>query len=284
MPTDDTRPEDTVVDDTGADDTVQDYLATLTGRCRNLLGADLVGVYAGGSLALHGFRPGRSDIDVAVVSTDALTDPQKHALVERLRQESLPCPARGLELVAYRAAVAAAGDPAPGFEVELNTGPRMAFRATADPARRPPADGLFWYAIDRSILAAHGRALSGPPAAAVFGSPPEPVLVQLLIESLRWYLASDTPVTDDAVLNACRALHRVRSGRWLAKPAAGRAILADPGPPDPATIERAPIEHALRAREGGPMPDQAAARRLQLAVLDVLRRWPRVDGQPAATG
>ncbi len=260
-------------DDTGADDAVRDYLATLTGRGRTLLGADLVGVYAGGSLALHGFRPGRSDIDVAVVSTDALTDPQKHALVERLRQESLPCPARGLELVAYRAAVAAAGDPAPGFEVELNTGPRMAFRATTDPARRPPADGLFWYAIDRSILAAHGRALTGPPAAAVFGSPPEPALVQLLIESLRWHLASDTPVTDDAVLNACRAAPGPRG------PLAGETGRRARDPRRPRSARTRPRSNGPRsnthcAREGGPMPDQAAARRFQSTVLDILNRWP----------
>ena len=61
-------------------------------------------------------------------------------------------PARGLELVVYTRATAGAGRPEPGFEVELNTGPAMTFRATYDPADRPVADGRFWYALDRSIL------------------------------------------------------------------------------------------------------------------------------------
>ncbi len=259
MPTEDTRPDDSVVDDAqpddaGADDAVQDYLATLTGRCRTLLGAGLVGVYAGGSLALHGFRPGRSDIDVAVVSADALTDPQKQALVERLRQESLPCPARGLELVAYRAAVAAAGGPAPGLRG------RAEHRPPGWPSAPPPTrpgdrrpDELFWYAIDRSILAAPRPRAQRAAGRCGLGSPPGRSARQLLIESLRWHLASDTPVADDAVLNACRALHRVRSGRWLAKPAAGRAIPGRPRPAGPATLERACSRRRTRTarREGG---------------------------------
>ena len=41
------------------DPAVEDYLTELARRCVDLLGPDLVGVYAGGSLALDGYRPAR---------------------------------------------------------------------------------------------------------------------------------------------------------------------------------------------------------------------------------
>ena len=240
---------------------VRGFLAALTARCADLLRSDLLGVYAGGSLALGGYTPGRSDIDVAVVCRRPLDAAGRTAIVRDLRHENLRCPARGLELVVYRAEVAAAGGPEPGFEVELNTGERMAYRATFDPADRPSADGLFWYAIDRSILAEHGRALVGPPAAQVFASPPDDVLAALLVCSLDWHLASPVPPADDAVLGACRALHRSRAGRWLSKSAAGQAILADPG-----DLDRDVIEQALRARAGGPPLDPDRAHRFLVVV------------------
>jgi hypothetical protein len=243
---------------------VRAYLAELARRCAAEFGDDLVGVYVGGSLALDGYRPGRSDIDSAVVCRDVLSESAKRTLVDRLRHEALPCPARGVELVVYRAEVAAAGGAEPGFEVELNTGARMGFRATFDPADRPEADGSFWYAIDRSILAGNGRALVGPPAARVFGSPPDDVLVGLLVRSLDWHLASPVPLADDAVLNACRALHRSRTGVWPSKAAAGRAVLADAG------ADRELIGQAMAAREGGPPPDPGRVRRFLTDVRDAL--------------
>ncbi len=158
-------------------------------------------------------------------------------MFDALRHESLPCPARGLELVVYRAAVADAGRPDPGFEVELNTGPRMPFRATWSGADRQLADGTFWYAIDRSILAENGLALLGPPAGTLFRSVPDEDLIALLIASLRWHLgpvddpvpdaeAESAPWTDDAVLNACRAWRRMQSGHWTSKQVAGREVLS----------------------------------------------------------
>lgn len=244
---------------------VDDYLTELAQVCRDLLGDELVGVYAGGSVALDGYRPGRSDVDVAVVVKDRLGDSTKRALVQGLRHENLPCPARGLELVVYRADVAASGRSEPGFEVELNTGARMDFRATLDPAERPTQDGQFWYAIDRGILADHGRAVVGPPAATVFTSPPEWDLANLIVESLRWHLDSPAAASDDAVLNACRALQRVRVGRWLAKPVAGAAVRSGPGSLDPTVIRE-----AFRTRDGGRSPDAASVRRFQQDVLRLI--------------
>lgn len=262
---------------------VGEYLATLTERTISILGADdLVGVYAAGSLALDAYEHGRSDIDIAIVCARTLSLPSKMAMVEALRHDALPCPARGLELVVYRAEVAGAGRTDPGFEVELNTGARMSFRVTWAAADRPMADGTFWYAIDRSILAERGLALLGPLAGTMFRSVPEDELLLLLITSLRWHLGSadesetaeskTASWTDDAVLNACRAWRRVRSGHWSSKQEAGRQVLSLN---DDDELDRAVVEQALAARDGAALPSVPDARAFQRAVLIGLERFVR---------
>ncbi|QLQ36057.1 nucleotidyltransferase domain-containing protein [Micromonospora robiginosa] len=248
-------------------DDVPGYLADLLRRARDVLGDELAGAYAAGSLGLGAYQPGRSDVDVALLVAAPPTVAAKRTLVDRLRHESLPCPARGLELVVYRRDVAASGTPEPGFELELNTGATMPFRATYDPVDRPAADGRFWYALDRSILRQSGLTLLGPPAADAFADPDPATLRSLLVDALRWWLALPTPPGDapapgaeDAVLGACRALVRCRDGVWLGKVDAGRRVAADD--PDAALIHR-----AVAARAGGPPPSGPAARAFQRRVL-----------------
>src|SRR5215212_909281 len=226
-----------------------------------------MGAYAAGSLALDAYQPGRSDIDVALVCTRALRLTAKWELVARLRHEALPCPARGLELVVYRQEVTRSGTAEPGFEMELNTGPRMDFRATYDPRDRPAADGRFWYGLDRSLLHQSGLALLGPPAADAFADLSEVDLRRLLVDALTWWLARPTPVGDgpapgseDAVLGACRSLLRHREGIWLAKTVAGRRLVTA-GDPAADLITR-----AVAARYGGPSPSGPEARAFQRRV------------------
>ncbi|MCM0674304.1 nucleotidyltransferase domain-containing protein [Micromonospora phytophila] len=250
------------------DSAVRRYLADLVGTARDVLGDDLVGAYAAGSVGLDAYQPGRSDVDVALVSADALDPARKRELVARLRHEALPCPARGLELVVYRREVARAGSPEPGFEVELNTGPRMPFRVTWAAGDRPAEDGLFWYGLDRSILHQCGHTLLGPPAAETFADLAPADLRRLLVDALRWWLALPTPPGDgpapgaeDAVLGACRSLVKVRHGVWLSKTAAGRRLVEDGWPADL-------VERSIAARDGGPPPNGREARAFQRQVLD----------------
>ncbi|MFI9644437.1 nucleotidyltransferase domain-containing protein [Micromonospora sp. NPDC051925] len=250
------------------DPVVRRYLADLVTTVRDVLGPDLVGVYAGGSVALDAYQPGRSDVDVALVCRDTLTQRTRQELVARLRHEALPCPARGLELVAYSRAVVGSGTPDPGFEVELNTGPRMPFRATLAPTARPAADGHFWYGLDRSILHQRGHPLSGPSAGEIFAELSPGDLRDLLVAALGWWLARPAPPGDgpapgaeDAVLGACRALVRIRDGDWLSKVAAGRRVIALGQ--DPELVQR-----CVSARSGGPAPGVAEARAFQQRVLD----------------
>jgi hypothetical protein len=246
--------------------TVEKYLQTFVHETRAVLGDHLVGVYAGGSLALDDFVVGRSDIDLAVVTRSQLEEPMKRAVAARLGHASLACPARGLELVVYRQEVAASGTPEPGFELELNSGSRMDARVTLSPRDRPAADGHFWYGLDRSILATYGLALWGPPAGEVFAGPRPDDVRDLLVASVQWWMtqSADAGSPEEAVLGACRALLWARAGRWVAKGKAGR-MLASQRDPHTQLVRR-----ALAARGGGPPPDRMEAQGFQLRVLEEL--------------
>ena len=50
-----------------------------------MLGEEVAGVYAAGSVAVDAFQPGRSDINVAVVCRSGLPALSKDQLVQRLR-------------------------------------------------------------------------------------------------------------------------------------------------------------------------------------------------------
>ena len=263
---------------------VERYLVALVGEARAVLGEELVGAYAAGSVALNAFQPGRSDIDIALVCRSGLLALSKDQLVQRLRHDVLACPARGLELVVYRQEVAMSGTAEPGFEVELNTGASMDFRVTMRPEDRPVEDGLFWYGIDRSILHQSGLALLGPPAAETFADLVPADLRLLLVDSLYWWMALTTPSDDrpappaeDAVLGACRALVWHRSQRWLPKIDAGMRLIEYGY--QPADL----IEASISARSGGPSPRGDRPRAFQQQVLDEISGQPNISIAPGAT-
>jgi hypothetical protein len=234
------------------------YLRGLADRLAQVLGPRLVGVYVGGSVALDAYRHGRSDIDVAAVTDGEVSRAEKDEIVAALRHESFPCPARGLELVVYRLDIARSGTTEPGFELNLNTGERMPFRVDAEP---DPVEA-HWFALDRSILAAHGLAIVGPPADTVFGPIARASLLPVLSAALEWH-TQGMGRADDAVLNAARALRFVLDSVWSSKPEAGQWALST-------VADCALVLRALESRDGrGPdvSPEEAAA-----FVADVKRQ------------
>src|SRR3954462_15918028 len=232
------------------------YLAELARRLRDVLGDDLMGVYAGGSYALGAYEHGRSDVDVTAVARGPRPPAVKRGIVERVRHESLPCPARGLELVVYPLETARGGGGEPGFELNLNTGARMPFRVDEAPG---DIEG-FWFAIDRAILREHGIALLGPPPDGVFAPIPRTTVLRLLGESVRWHRGeAGQPTASDAVLNTARALRFASDGTWAPKRAAGRWAAAEPvvrAALDDEPLDRAAVERFL---------DEAVARLDQAA-------------------
>jgi predicted nucleotidyltransferase len=214
-------------------DKVAEYEQALSARLDVLLGQDLVGVYAGGSLALGGYTPGRSDVDIAAVSRGPLARARKDEIVATLRHEALPCPARGLELVFYAESVVRVATDEAGYELDLNTGERMPFHVSFDPSE----PSRHWYVLDRAILSEHGKRLAGPPAHELFARIPRPMILPILVESIRWHETPGAARDDDAVLNACRAWRYAVENTWSGKPEAG--AWAAKQLDDPAVVEAA---------------------------------------------
>ncbi|MEK8105687.1 nucleotidyltransferase domain-containing protein [Micromonospora sp. M12] len=235
------------------DSDLQRYLDDLVTLAREVLGTDLVGAYAAGSVGLGAYQAGRSDVDVALVSAGPLTEATKRALVARLRHEALPCPARGLELVAYTGRWPS---PAPGARLRGRAEHRIRHAVPVHPRPHRAARRR------RPILVRAGSQHPAPERTAAartaggetFADLAPADLRHLLVEALSWWLALPTPPddqpatgTEDAVLGACRALVRHRDGVWLAKVAAGQRLL-DTG--DRTEV----IGRAVAARHGGPPP------------------------------
>jgi hypothetical protein len=117
----------------------------------------------------------------------------------------------------------------------------MPFHVSFDPSEAP----RHWYVIDRAILSEHGKRLAGPPAHELFARLSRPMILPILVESVRWHEAPGAARDDDAVLNACRAWRYAAESTWSGKPEAG--AWASTQLDDPALVEAA---LAARTRDG----------------------------------
>ncbi|MEV4757268.1 aminoglycoside adenylyltransferase domain-containing protein [Micromonospora sp. NPDC049559] len=192
------------------------YLDSLLHRLHGAFGDELVAVYPTGSLALDGYVPGRSDIDLICVTIRPPSEPVLRDLAARLDHRVLPCPAAGLEFVLYGEPVVRAGTVAAGYALNLNTGRELTPKVSTDPYDGPG----FWYAIDRSVAYQCDVALFGPRPRELMRPAPFESLLPVVIESVEEHLKGLATHGDNAVLNGCRALCFATGRSWRAKPAA----------------------------------------------------------------
>jgi predicted nucleotidyltransferase len=176
------------------------YLDELVTRLSSA--ADLHAVYLIGSAASGGYEHGRSDVDVVAVTKRSLTHGERRTLAEAA--ESLPCPARKLELVVYPLG-------SDRHEINLNTGEKVSFDPAEDPA--------FWFVLDRVVAEQDAVVLWGPPWHEVFEPVPREAVLEALEQALAWQQQND-PVGRSSVLNACRAWMWLETGEWRSKPEA----------------------------------------------------------------
>lgn len=229
------------------------------------VGRHLVGTWYVGSVALGGYVPGESDVDIAAVCEVALTHPQKQHVASAIVEVSTACPARGLEFTLYRREVAGSLPKGADFEVNANGGPRMPTTIHLDPA----AESGFWYVLDRAIAHRAGVVISGPPASEVFADVPRPTLLDAMYESMAWHRAHEK-ATLYSVLNACRAW-RFADEDVLGSKLEGAAWARERWP-DPALIDAAV---ALRRGAGAHALEEAAVDDLLFAVLTRLTEAER---------
>ena len=188
------------------------YLGALVERAERILGPRLVGVYVINSGGRGDYVPGSSDLDVAVIVTDALDGTTKRDLIEAFLHRSLPCAAPRLELVVYRRDVVAAPGPRPAFEINLNTGPAIADHVTTDPDDELP----HWFVLDLAAAAERALRLVGPPAPEVFGPVPRSMALDAVVALRQWHAEHDT-AAPNRVLNDCRPRRFVETGTWSSK-------------------------------------------------------------------
>ncbi|MBE1491276.1 aminoglycoside adenylyltransferase domain-containing protein [Plantactinospora soyae] len=188
------------------------YLGAVLDRLAAVLGDDLLGVYPTGSLALDGYTPGRSDIDLIAV-VERARPAVLETVAARLSHDALPCPATGLEFVLYERATLALAGTGAGFALNLNTGREL-------PAKRsygPGDEATFWYPIDRAISSQQGVALLGPPPRTLLAPTPFAALLPVVVESIEARLHADLDLVDNAVLNGCRSLRFAMQRQWYPK-------------------------------------------------------------------
>jgi predicted nucleotidyltransferase len=163
-------------------DEVERYLEVLVERLRSGLGERLVAVWLIGSGGMGAFRPGESDLDVAVVVSGPPVD---------VRVRDIPVPATKLEIVFYDRELRVLLDPNPG-------------------------SGDHWYVIDLAVAREHGRALLGPPPSELIPEIPREEILAALDAGDRWH-AEHEPGSP----NVERSRVYRETGRWVPKRPAG---------------------------------------------------------------
>lgn len=76
----------------------QDVLDKIVSKSKEILGAELVGIYLHGSMAMGCFHPDKSDIDLIIVIKDDITDNQKLKFMNEVVELNKAAPSKGIEL------------------------------------------------------------------------------------------------------------------------------------------------------------------------------------------
>ena len=248
------------------------------GLCRILVD-DLVGIYVHGSLAMSGFNPQRSDVDLLVATRRRMpVDTKRRAAELLLRCWNDPCPIEisflsESQLRPWR-------HPTP---YDFHFGDNL-----LEPLQQQMADGRFawrmWNDGTRvdGDLAAHitvtrsrGICLHGAPIAEVFPPVPHEDYLDSIMSDLDWARERilENPVY--FVLNACRVLAYLSEGLILSKDEGGRWGLASL-PPE----LHPPIALALDVYRGDAEPGALRAEHLASFAAHVTNR---AGARPAAT-
>jgi hypothetical protein len=205
------------------------------------LGDGLVGLYLSGSLALGGFHPPSSDIDVLVATTGMLDE----AAVQRLAAMHATLRTTGgwtarLEVVYLPVATLGRYDPS-----DQRSYPIAASGRDLAVGRQSPT-----WVLDRWVAREHGLTVAGPRPSTLI----DPIGPQALQAAVRGLLlrfwagqlegpapAWLRPRSDQAfaILSMCRALYCLEHGVVVSKPAAAAWASQQLGPPWPELVARA---------------------------------------------
>ncbi|RFN43763.1 streptomycin 3''-adenylyltransferase [Fusarium flagelliforme] len=206
---------------------VQAYLDDLVKRLIGHLGDQLVGVYLFGSASYDAFEPGLSDLDVQAIVKTPLSTIEKQAIISRINQASLPCPATKLEFVVYAQESVNPASRHPQFELNLNTGPKQSDHVSLDPGQ----EASHWFLLDIAMGRQLGRCLHGLAIDEAFGEIPRSWILDGMADSLAWHATNEVN-SANSVLNACRSWQYMVSVEFSSKVNGGKWALQQEGCPD----------------------------------------------------
>ncbi|WP_280236861.1 aminoglycoside adenylyltransferase domain-containing protein [Nocardia cyriacigeorgica] len=194
----------------------------LAQSCARIIGPATRSVILHGSLATGDFRPGRSDIDLLLLTDIGPTDEQRAALERSVRQADLG-DASGIDLHLVLADVARTPTPTPPAEFHIGRYDGSSLGVEVQPPIAADPD----LPAELSMARQDGSALIGEaPAEAIAPIPPE-----WIRDRGRYWLTTWRTRTDDAedaalmVLTACRSWYFADTERHTSKAAAARWVL-----------------------------------------------------------
>lgn len=212
--------------------------AELARACATILGPNLHAAVLHGSLALGDFAPGRSDIDLLLITgPSGLSREERESTVHAVADAEMAA-AWAIDLIAVTSTTAGAPSLAPLSELQVARYPDE----IQVEERRSAEEDLV---VELSMARATGRSLVGVPAEEAIGTvPAQWVRDRGLFWLRRWLtLADDAEHAELMVLTACRVWHLDIEGTYCSKPQAGRWALGR----DPSL---AGVTRALRQRQG----------------------------------
>ncbi len=243
-------------------DCPEDVRVRITGlvdALRELLGANLVGIYLHGSLVLGCFNPARSDVDLLAVTRRRIAAESRPPLVGALLRTSSDD--GKLEIDFVTTADLHPWRYPPPFD--FHYGESWRTRLERNPMARQARSNVD-LAAHVTIVRHAGIALTGPAPLTVFPEIPDEDYRDALLREVRWAgeRMEENPVY--GVLSLCRVLAYVRDGEILSKEGGGRWGLREA----PAEV-RPVVEEALAAYGSVPRNDGD----FDSATLDRFTAW-----------
>jgi hypothetical protein len=156
------------------------YLIELTNRCKDALGRNLMGLYLQGSGVQGDYQQGKSDIDIAGIVSQQLSDQEKDDLCGRLEHSSLSVPAAGLDFLVFTQSAAQNPIASPAHALWFSTGETW---KTSVEKHGDTTEHLIVFATCRE----RSRALLGLEAKELFAPVPRHLLLAALIDVLKWH-------------------------------------------------------------------------------------------------
>ena len=202
---------------------IQSEVRTLQTESQRVLEENFVGFYLHGSLALGGFNPARSDVNIVAVTKQEMDREVKRTLVSLLlRLSKMPCPV-SIHFLAQQD-IFPFQHPLP-YDLYFNE----TLREQAQQAMRNDA-WTHWndtveydpnLTIILTVLRLYGVCLSGEPPTKTLPVVPEHVFRDALVSNVQ--IAQQHPLHDPIsfVLNACRVAAYLREHTILSKDAGG---------------------------------------------------------------